>query len=416
MNAMQPECDCGQVHEPLLPISTACERAAACVSPKTQVEIVPLQQAAGRVLAVAVEARFDMPHFDQSAMDGYAVTAADVAERENTLPVSQRILAGQWGRPLVPGTAARIFTGAPLPEGADAVVMQELATAVDGTVSFRGPIKAGAHVRRRGEDMAAGEPLLTKGTALTARHVALLAAQGMAEVQVIRRPVVAVLSTGSELRAAGSELVPGALYDSNRPMLLTLAQEMGFAVFDGGCLPDNADLLTSRLTELSAMADMVVSSAGASVGDEDNSFKAAEAAGFRCEALRIAMKPGKPAVVGQRGGTAYLGLPGNPFSAFVSWNILGRAMAAALTGGTWRLPEGIDLPAANRFGHKHGRTEFAPARLRRQDGKLLVELLGQGVSGHLKPLAAAEGLAEIAATSGMVNAGDLVRFHPFCMI
>ena len=199
-------------------------------------------------------------------------------------------------------------------------------------------------------------------------------------------------------------------------MLITLAQEMGFAVFDGGCLPDNADLLTSRLTELSAMADMVVSSAGASVGDEDNSFRAAEAAGFRCEALRIAMKPGKPAVVGQRGGTAYLGLPGNPFSAFVSWNILGRAMAAALTGSTWRLPEGIDLPAANRFGHKHGRTEFAPARLRRQDGKLLVELLGQGVSGHLKPLAAAEGLAEIAATSGMVNAGDLVRFHPFCMI
>lgn len=416
MNAVQPECGCGQVHEPLLAISTACERAAACASPITQVETVPLRQAAGRVLAVSLAARFDMPHFDQSAMDGYAVTASLVAEGENTFAVSQRVLAGQWGVPLMRGTAARIFTGAPLPEGADAVVMQEQVTAQGGHVSFFGPVTAGAHVRRRGEEMASGEPLLTKGASLTARHVGLLAAQGMAEVQVIRRPIVAVLSTGSELRAPGSQLVPGSLYDSNRPMLLALAQELGFAVVDGGCLPDNAELLAERLAELSGLADLVVTSAGASVGDEDNSFKAAEAAGFRCEALRIAMKPGKPAVVGHRGGMAYLGLPGNPFSAFMSWNILGRAMASALCGGSRRLPDGIDLPAANRFGHKQGRAEFAPARLRRQDGKLLVELLGHGVSGHLKPLAAAEGVAEISPASGMVNAGDIVRFHPFCML
>ena len=250
MNAIPTECGCGQMHEPLLPIATACARAAACVSPVTATETVPLGRASGRLLAVEIAARFDMPRFDQSAMDGYAVASTGVLEGENLLPVSQRILAGQWGAPLQPGTAARIFTGAPLPEGADAVVMQEQAKAEGGSVTFRGPVAAGAHVRRRGEDMKEGEPLLRKGTALTARHLALLAAQGMAEVEVLRRPIVAVLSTGSELRGAGEDLVPGTLYDSNRPMLLALAEEMGLAVIGGGCLPDNVELL-AKLHDLS---------------------------------------------------------------------------------------------------------------------------------------------------------------------
>ena len=374
---------------------------------------MPLGQSVGRLLAAPVEARLALPCFDQSAMDGYAVAASLVADGETVLPVSQRILAGQCGQPLLQGTAARIFAGAPLPEGADAVVMQEQAVPGDGRVCFHGPVTAGTHVRRRGEDSTEGEVSLTPGTLLSPRHLGLLASQGMADVPVLRRPVVVVLSTGGELRSLGSALGPGAIYDSNRPMVLALAAEAGLEAIDGGCLPDNADLLAQRLSDLSGKADMVVTSAGASVGDEDNSLKAAEAAGFRCEALRVAMKPGKPAVVGQRGKTAYLGLPGNPFSDFLSWTILGRAMVAALAGRSWQLAEGFVLPAANCFGHKQGRTEFAPARLCRHDGRVQVELLGQGVSRHLKPLSAAEGLAEIHSTSGVVKAEDSVRFHPF---
>lgn len=409
------ECGCGLVHEPLLAISTACARAAACVTAVTAAETVPLREAAGRILAVSIDAAFAMPHFDQSAMDGYALAAASVGEGQNNLAISQRILAGEAGSPLVPGTAARIFTGAPLPEGADAVVMQEQAAACDARVTLNGPVKAGAHVRKRGEDISVGEALLAPGIRLTPRHVALLAAQGLAEVAVMRRPVVAVISTGSELRQPGEALGRGALYDSNRPMLMALAAEAGFSVVDGGCLPDNAGLLAERLAELAGEVNLIVSSAGASVGDEDNSLKAAEAAGFTCEALRIAMKPGKPAVVGRSGATAYLGLPGNPLSAFISWNILGGAMAAAMAGRERPLPQGLSVPAANRFGHKPGRTEFVPARLVTREGITAAELLGHGVSGHLKPLASAEGLVEIAAASGAVSPGDAVRFHPFCL-
>ena len=409
------ECGCGMVHEPLLAISAACERAAACVTPITAEETVPLREAAGRLLAVSIEAAYAMPHFDQSAMDGYALFAAGVSDGRNNLAISQRILAGEAGAPLMPGTAARIFTGAPLPEGADAVVVQEQTAACDARVTFDGPVTPGAHVRRRGEDISVGEALLAPGIRLTPRHLALLAAQGYSEVSVKRRPVVAVISTGSELRQPGEVLGRGALYDSNRPMLMALATEAGFSVVDGGCLPDNANLLAERLSELAGQVNLIVSSAGASVGDEDNSLRAAEAAGFTCEALRIAMKPGKPAVVGRCGATAYLGLPGNPLSALISWNILGGAMAAALAGRARPLPQGLAIPAANRFGHKPGRTEFVPARLISREGEKVAELLGHGVSGHLKPLAAAEGLAEIAATSGPVGAGDIVRFHPFCL-
>jgi molybdopterin molybdotransferase len=225
--------------------------------------------------------------------------------------------------------------------------------------------------------------------------------------------VVAVVSTGNELRQAGEVLGEGAINDSNRPMLMALAEAAGFRAVDGGCLPDNESLLARRLLELSVRADLIVSSAGASVGDEDNSCKAALSAGGEVEALRIAMKPGKPAVVGRLGRAAYLGLPGNPVSAFVSWCFLGGAMAAALQGRNWQPPAGVPVPSASRFAHKPGRAEFVPARLLRENGGLSIEILGSGVSAHLKPLTLAEGLVEIAATQGGVEPGGIVLFHAF---
>lgn len=413
MQAMPVTCDCGHDHEPLLPIAEACRRAAAHVTAVAETERVSLQDAAGRILAEDISARLAMPRFDQSAMDGYALAAASARGGVVLLPVSGLILAGDAAAPLVPASAVRIFTGAPLPDGADTVVMQENASQRGGQVVIAGPLEAGSHIRRRGEDIAEGEPLLRSGMRIDARHIGLLAAQGITEILVWRRPVVAVVSTGNELRQAGEVLSEGAINDSNRPMLMALAQAAGFKTVDGGCLPDNTSLLARRLLELSVRADLIVSSAGASVGDEDNSYKAALAAGGEVEALRIAMKPGKPAVVGRVGHTAYLGLPGNPVSAFVSWCFLGGAMAAALQGRNWQPPAGVLLPSASRFAHKPGRTEFVPARMLRGNGGLSIEILGHGVSAHLKPLALADGLVEIAATQGGVEPGGMLLFHAF---
>jgi len=413
MQRAHAQCGCGQVHEELLVIDEACRRARARVAPIAAIETVAIHQAVGRTLAETVSARHAMPRFDQSAMDGYAVAAASLRDGPNLLQVSARILAGAAPAPLLPATAARIFTGAPLPAGADAVVMQEQVTLRGTQVVIAGPVEEGSHVRRRGEDIAEDQALLEPGLRLDARHAGLLAAQGIAQVKVRCRPVVAVLSTGNELRQAGEPLPHGAIHDSNRPMLLALAAAAGCDTVDGGCLLDGAARLRERLLELSAVADLVVSSAGASVGDEDNAFRAAAACGQHVEALRIAMKPGKPAVVGNLGRAAYLGLPGNPVSAFVSWSILATAMLAGLQGRTWQRSPGFPVASASRYARKPGRTEFVPARLRDAGGAPAAELLGHGVSAHLLPLAAADGLVEIAAPHGPVSPGDLLRFHPF---
>lgn len=410
---MKLECGCSDVAEPLQSIEAACARVVASATAIKDAELVALQAALGRVLADPIHSAYSLPQFDQSAMDGFAVYTKDLRKGSNTFLVSQRILAGDVGAPLTRGTAARIFTGAPIPEGADAVIMQEAAVVEGNEVTLVGPVEPGANVRKRGRDVLEGEHLMDAGVILRARHLALLAAQGMDLVSVRRRPVAAVFSTGSELRQPGSTLSRGTIFDSNRPMLIALAEQTGFTVLDGGCLPDDSRLLERHLSELTEKADLLVTSAGASVGDEDNSFRAATAAGFSCEALRIAMKPGKPAIVGHRGACAYLGLPGNPLSAFISWSILGAAMAAGFAGRSWSRPLGVELPAGNEFHHKPGRTEFVPARIVRRDAGTTVELLGQGVSGHLKPLTLADGLVEIDRLAGTVAAGDVVRFHPF---
>ncbi len=403
----------GALREPrndLLSVLEACASAARYAAPLRGAETVPIFDAMGRTLAATVAARVAMPPFTQSAMDGYALAAGDGLPSGSRLDVVDRIAAGSVGKRVLEGKASRLFTGAPLPDGADAVVMQEHIEREGNAIILGRPIRAGDNVRYRGEDIEPLERLLGAGERLDARHIALLAAQGIDRVDVRVRARVAVISTGDELRQPGAGLGAAAIYDSNRPMLLALIAQAGLIAIDGGWVPDDAGRLSARMRELAGCADLVITSGGASVGEEDHALTALERAGGRGETLQMALKPGKPAVVGAIGAAAYLGLPGNPVSSLVSWLILGHAMVSALEGRAPRQRLGCPMTSRSRFDRRPGRAEFAPARLS-EDGR--VEILGRGGSARLRPLVQADGLAEIATENAGVLPGDTVLFHPF---
>ncbi|PTM39407.1 gephyrin-like molybdotransferase Glp [Bosea sp. 124] len=394
----------------LLTIPQACARATTYVRRLHASETVMVLEAARRTLAEPIVARLAMPPFTQSAMDGYALTAGEGIPPGSRLDVVDRIAAGSVGRKLGRGETSRLFTGAPLPGGADAVIMQEHVEREGSAIILRRPIRAGDNIRHRGEDIEPLEPLLEVGDRLDARHIALLAAQGIERVNVRIRPRVAVISTGDELRQPGLGLEAAAIYDSNRPMLLALIAQAGLTAIDGGWVPDDAGRLAARMRGLAADADLVITSGGASVGEEDHALVALRQAGGQGETLKIALKPGKPAVVGAIGAAAYLGLPGNPVSSLVSWLILGHAMVSALEGRPSRQRLGCPMTSRSRFDRRPGRAEFVPARLADDGG---VEILGRGGSARLRPLVQADGLAEIAAENAGVQPGDTVLFHPF---
>lgn len=398
----------------LLTIDDACARAASYATPITAANEVPLRDAVGRTLAEEIVATLAMPLFDQSAMDGYAVAlGAGMLPAGARLPLKGRVAAGDRGGVLPEGTAVRIFTGAPLPASADAVLMQEHGWRDGNELVLNRMLRPGDNIRRRGEDIADGDLLLSPGERLDARHVALLAAQGRASVRVRRRPRVGVMSTGNELRQPGTALDEAAIYDSNRPMIMALAEQASVEVVDGGWIPDDPIEMARGLATLMAECDLVVTTGGASVGEEDHSARAMAAAGARFETLRIALKPGKPAVVGQLGSCAYLGLPGNPVSALVSWLFLSGAMVAAMEQRAFRRRLGCPMRAVSPFQRRPGRTEFVPVRLSLGEMGPGVEILGRGGSARLRPLVLADGLAEIAPLHAPVEAGDSVLFHPF---
>jgi len=414
MNVHSPITDLCAEGPGLITIEEACAAAAAYAMPISAVDEVPVREAAGRTLAEEIVARLAMPLFDQSAMDGYAVAlGGGMMPAGARLPVEGRVAAGDTAGVLPDGAAARIFTGAPLPASADAVLMQEHGWRDGDHLVLSRMLRPGDNIRRRGEDITQGELLLNPGERLDARHVALLAAQGRETVRVRRRSRVGVVSTGNELRQPGTPLDDAAIYDSNRPMLIALAEQAGLAVVDGGWVQDDPVEIATVLSRLTARCDLVVTTGGASVGEEDYSAAAMKAAGARFETLRIALKPGKPAVVGQLGACAYLGLPGNPVSALVSWLFLGGAVVASMEQRRFRRRLGCPMPATSQFQRRPGRTEFVPARLALGDAGPGVEILGRGGSARLRPLVLADGLAEIAPLHAPVEPGDRVLFHPF---
>lgn len=407
---------------PLTPLEDALAAVLAQAQPLPGAAFVDLLQADGRVLAADCIAPLQVPPLDNSAMDGYAVRSAEVAQAGTVLPVSQRIPAGQVGTALQVGTVARIFTGAPLPPGADAIVMQEDCTVLDdGRVRFDAVPQPGQFVRRAGQDIALGSTALQAGLRLTPAALGLAASLGLAQLPVARRPRVALFSTGDELALPGSiapqDLPPGHIFNSNRYVLASLLQRWGCEVVDGGILPDDRVATHAALAQAAEDCDLLVTSAGVSVGEEDHVRPVVEQLGA-LSLWKIAMKPGKPFAFGHlrrsggdpaAGRAHFIGLPGNPVSSLITALVLLRPFVLALQGASVVQPPAHWLTADFEITQRDSRREFLRAR-RNAAGQL--ELFANQNSGVLTSTVWAEGLVDNPAQT-LIARGDSVRFLPF---
>lgn len=402
---------------PLIDVAVARDLALAQITRVQAVRSLSLASALGHVCARDVIAPAAMPFFTISAVDGFALRTADLAGARQSLPLAGTVAAGAAAPTILPqGRTARIFTGAPLPRGADAVMALEDAREVSGAVQFRARPEPGENLRLEGSDQPAGACLLARGVRIAPQHIGLLAANGIGRVSVTRKPRVVVLSTGDELVTAAAVRHHGQIHDANRPMLMALAEAAGCEVVDGGMMPDEVDPLARRLADLAAAADLVLSSGGVSLGGRDPLRPAFVAAGGQIAAWRVAVKPGKPIMFGHLGDTAFTGLPGNPMAAFVGFHLFVAAQIARLTGRDPAPFAPLRGRASGSWAHRPGRQEVLPVRLCGRDdtGLPMLERQGNGVSATLFPLATADGLAVIPAMSEGTSTGDVVDWHAFC--
>lgn len=391
----------------MLTVEEALQRLLSQAVPVAGVQTVSTFDALGRVLAEPVISPVAVPPMDNSQMDGYAVRCADCATVPARLPVTQRIAAGHVGQPLAAGTAARIFTGAPVPPGADAIVMQE-AVQIDGdhvVVSERP--QPGAWIRRAGMDIEQGAAVLEAGRRLRAPELGLAASVGAAQLAVKPRVRVATLFTGDELVMPGEPLPPGRIYNSNRYVLRALLRGMGCEVHDFGIVGDDRAATRRRLVEAAQGADLVITSGGVSVGEEDHVKPAVQAEG-RLDLWQIAMKPGKPLAFGCVRDTPFIGLPGNPVSSFVTFLLFARPFILRRQGATdvepraWQVRADFEVPKPDR------RREFLRVRLNRDGG---LDCFGSQNSAVLSSVAWADGLVDNPAGQ-IIRRGDSVRYLP----
>ncbi|MDP2792627.1 MAG: molybdopterin molybdotransferase MoeA [Sulfurisoma sp.] len=392
----------------LLSFDDALARLLDAAQPLTETEAAPLLEADGRVLAAPLLSGLDVPPLDNSAMDGYALRCADVLAAGTRLPVSQRIPAGSVGHHLAPGSAARIFTGAPVPEGADAVVMQERCERDGDDVIVNHAPRDGENIRRRGEDIRAGAEILAAGTLLTPQALGLAASIGVPRAPTFRRLRVALFFTGDELADPGESLKPGAIYNSNRYVLRAALERLGCAVTDLGIVPDTLEATREALRRASAASDLIVTSGGVSVGEEDHVKPAVEAEG-ELGLWKLAIKPGKPLAFGRVGDVDFVGLPGNPVSSFVTFVMLVRPFILKRMGCADWLPRRIAMTAGFDWTRPDARREFLRARIG-ADGRL--ELFPHPGSGVLTSTVWADGLVD-NPPGQMIRPGDVVRFIPY---
>ena len=378
--------------------------------PAAEAQTLSTFDALGRVLAEDVRSLIDVPPADNTAMDGYALRCADVPAAGTVLPVSQRIPAGAPGQPLQAGTAARIFTGAQVPAGADAVVMQEQCEAVDGGVRINTVPTPGQWVRRCAEDVAAGAKVLARGTRMTPQALGLAASVGAATLKLARRPRVALFSTGDELLMPGQPLKPGAIYNSNRFTLRGLIQALGCECTDLGIVPDRLDATREALRTAAREHDLIVTCGGVSVGDEDHLKPAVEAEG-RIDMWQIAIKPGKPLAFGEvfredRSTAWFIGLPGNPVSSFVTFLLAVRPVLLQLQGASDLQPVGMSMRADFDWPQPDRRREFLRVRRNAAGG---LDLFANQSSGVLTSVVWGDGLVDNPANQA-IRRGDVVRF------
>jgi len=392
------------------PVDAALDRLRTAVAPVTGIEHAAIAEAAGRILAEPAVALRANPPAANAAVDGHAFAFADAAPAAELPLAPGRAAAGApFAAPLPPGHALRILTGAEIPEGGDTVVMDEDCTLARGRIAFARPRKPGANVRPAGEDCAAGEEILPAGRCLNPADLARLAAAGVARV-ALRRPLrVAVLSTGDELLQPGADPAAPGIFDANRPMLAALAAAQGFAVVDLGAAPDRAASVRAALDRGAAEADAILTSGGASAGDEDHVSRLIAEEG-RLATWRIAVKPGRPLALGTWAGVPVFGLPGNPVAAFVCFLIFARPALRVMAGADWHMPQGYLLPAAFTKSKRAGRREFLRAR---PTGDGRVEVFHSEGSGLIGGLSWAEGLVDLPEAAAEIAPGDPVRYLPF---
>jgi molybdopterin molybdotransferase len=404
-------------------LDEALERVLQAVPPLPieATERVSTFDARGRVLAADLCSLIDVPPADNTAMDGYALRVAEVSESGVTLPLSQRIAAGAIAAPLLAGTAARIFTGGQLPAGADAVVMQEQCAAVEGErVRIDVVPQAGQWIRRRGEDVRSGAVVLPRGARLTPQALGLAASVGAATLEVAPRVRVALLSTGDELVMPGEPLKPGAIYNSNRYTLKTLIESLGCLCTDLGIVPDRLDATRAALRSATRDHDLIVTSGGVSVGDEDH-IRPAVAAEGHIDLWQMAIKPGKPLAFGQvrrdspqaaAPGAWFVGLPGNPVSSFVTFLLVVRPLLLRLQGAADVLPRSLPLRADFDWPRPDRRREFLRVRQNSAGG---LDLFANQGSGVLTSAVWADGLVD-NPPGGVIRAGDTVRYLDFAQL
>ena len=405
---------------PLLPLDEALAQLLAYATPLTEVQSVPVGDADGRVLAADVVSALHVPPHDNSSMDGYALRCGDLAAAGTLLPVSQRIAAGASGDVLLARTVARIFTGAPVPAGADAVVMQEDCTALPADAGQNGlpsvqvntQPQAGQNIRRAGEDVARGDVVLVRGQRLGPAELGLAASIGMAQLAVVRRPRVALFSTGDELVMPGAvapqDMLPGAIYNSNRYFLSALLRRMGCVVSDLGIVPDQRAATVDALRTAAQSHDVILTSGGVSVGEEDHIKPAVQTLGT-LDLWHIAMKPGKPFAYGRIADAHFLGLPGNPVSSFVTFLVLVRPFLLHLQGMHDVAMKTEAVRADFVWAKPDKRREFLRVRRNANGG---LDLFPNQSSGVLTSAVWGDGLIDNPCGCAIAP-GDLVRYVSF---
>ncbi|MDL5035316.1 gephyrin-like molybdotransferase Glp [Comamonas resistens] len=405
--------------KPLKPLDDALQELLAHAQPMAGVQQVDTFDADGRVLLQAAVSPLQVPPQDNSAMDGYAVRAAECASADAVLPVSQRIPAGTAPEALAAGSVARIFTGAPVPAGADAIVMQEDCEVLgDGRVRIKAQPVAGQWIRRSGEDITQGATVIEAGTRLTPAHLGLAASMGFASLPVARKPRVALFSTGDELVMPGTvapqDMKPGSIYNSNRFFLRALLLRMGCEVTDLGIVPDDREATIAALADAAMDHDVIVTSGGVSVGEEDHIKPAVQQLG-QLDLWQISIKPGKPFAYGRvnreygSGFAHFIGLPGNPVSSFVTFQVLVRPFLLRLQGVQQVLPRSIAARADFVWPKGDKRREFLRVRYNERGG---LELFKNQSSGVLTSTAWGDGVVDNPANTTIAE-GDSVRFIPF---
>jgi molybdopterin molybdotransferase len=408
--------DCSAT-ELLYPVDAAFDEIVAFASRVEETETIPVASARGRVLARDIATNMPLPPFDHSAVDGFGITRDDIDRPPPLrLTVLARIAAGgRIGPAPEQGYAVHLFTGAPVPPGVGAVVLEERCEIDGRSVVVTVPVPDGANIRRSGEDVPRGATIVEARSLLDARHIAILTAAGVSNVEV-RRPVrVAVLSNGNELRDAGEPRGAGQIHDANRPMLMAMLANPWTEVIDLGYHRDDPAVLARVFVEAADRADVVVSSGGVAGSDADHVARVVAIAGGSMRRFRLALKPGKPVLAGRIGGASVLGLPGNPVAAMVNFLLFGRALIRASAALQVERPVGQSAMTAAPFGHAHGRTEFVPARIVGFDqiGRPRLEKLGRGGSARMRPLVLADGFAEIPADARDLPADSAVALHRF---